>query len=262
MAKLIDLSHARILVSNDDGIEAEGIRVLEAIARTISNDVWVVAPATEQSGVSHSLSLHLPVRVLPMGEKRFAVTGSPTDAVLMAVSHLMKDSRPTLCLSGVNRGGNLAEDVTYSGTVAAAMEATLLGVPAIAFSQTYRDPADIKWRVAERYAPDIIRKLAKVAWPADVLYNVNFPDVEPDQVAAVIPTVQGRRDIVGRLHERVDPRGRPYFWIGPLGHHTKEYPETGTDIVAMREHKISVTPIGMDMTHYKTLNVLRDGEFK
>ncbi len=131
----IDLAAARILISNDDGIEAPGLKLLTKVARTLSRDVWVVAPEQEQSGASHSLTLYRPLRVRKLGPRRFAVDGTPTDCVLLAVNVLLRDKRPSLVLSGVNAGGNLGEDVTYSGTVAAAMEATLLGVPAIALSQ-------------------------------------------------------------------------------------------------------------------------------
>ena len=151
----------RILVTNDDGIHAEGLDVLERIARQLSDDVWVVAPETDQSGVAHSLSLSNPLRLRQIGEKRFAVAGTPTDCVIMAVRSVMAEARPDLVLSGVNRGSNVAEDVTYSGTIAAAMEGTLLGIPSIAVSQAYTpgDRNSIRWDCAEHHAPGIIRRL-------------------------------------------------------------------------------------------------------
>ena len=184
----------RILVTNDDGIHAEGLDVLERIARQLSDDVWVVAPETDQSGVAHSLSLSNPLRLRQISEKRFAVAGTPTDCVIMAVRSVMAEARPDLVLSGVNRGSNVAEDVTYSGTIAAAMEGTLLGIPSIAISQAYmpgnRDV--IHWDCAEHHAPGIIRRLLEEGIPEDVLFNLNFPNVGPGEVKGVSVTVQGR----------------------------------------------------------------------
>ncbi|MSP68458.1 MAG: 5'/3'-nucleotidase SurE [Alphaproteobacteria bacterium] len=240
----------RILISNDDGITAPGLRVLERVARDLAKEVWVVAPETEQSGASHSLTLHAPVRLRRIGPRRFAVGGTPTDCVLIAVNRLMAEARPDLVLSGVNRGGNLADDVTYSGTIAAAMEATLLGVPAIALSQTVRDDEAVHWSTAEQVGPDLIRKLFRHGWPRDVLINVNFPDVAPDQVSGVRLTVMGRRKVGDLLPERIDPRGRPYYWIGAM--RTDEISRADTDLAAIRARAVSVTPIGMDMTHRAT----------
>ena len=146
----------RILVSNDDGIRARGLKVLEAIAKELSDDVWVVAPETEQSGAGHSLTLHRPVRVRRISARRLAIDGTPTDCVLLAINTLIPGPPPDLVLSGVNRGSNVADDVTYSGTIAAAMEATILGVPAIALSQEYGDPARVKWGTVRHHAPDVL----------------------------------------------------------------------------------------------------------
>src|SRR5216683_736373 len=155
----LDLASARILVSNDDGINAPGLKLLAKIARSLCPEVWVVAPEREQSGASHSLTLDRPLRVRRLSTRRYAVDGTPTDCVLLAVKILMRDKRPTLMLSGVNAGANLGEDVTYSGTVAAAMEATLLEVPAIAFSQHYAERRKIPWATAGAHAPEVIRRL-------------------------------------------------------------------------------------------------------
>ena len=172
----------RILVTNDDGIHAPGLAVAEKIARALCNDVWVVAPETEQSGASHSLTLTLPLRLRQIDSRRFAVTGTPTDCVMMGVAELMAEARPTLVLSGVNRGSNLADDVTYSGTIAGAMEGTALGVPSIALSQAYGVGGghDVDWSCAETHGPRLIAKLVEIGWPAEVLMNVNFPPGEPD----------------------------------------------------------------------------------
>ena len=173
---MINLKTARILISNDDGVDAPGIALLEKIARTLSDDVWVVAPEREQSGAGHSLSLHKPLRLRKVAERRFAVDGTPTDAVLVGVMEVMKDKRPDLMLSGINRGSNLAEDVTYSGTVAAAMEATLLEIPSIAFSNQLNGEAN--WDVPAKYTAEIIEALAKTTIPHDRLINVNFPAIK------------------------------------------------------------------------------------
>ena len=181
----IDLASARILVSNDDGINAPGLKLLAKLAGALCREVWVVAPEREQSGASHSLTLERPLRVRRLGARRYAVDGTPTDCVLLAVKTLMRDKRPTLMLSGINSGANLGEDVTYSGTVAAAMEATLLGVPAIALSMTFRDRAKIKWQTAERHAPGVISRLVAQPWPKNTLINVNFPDVPASEVKGI-----------------------------------------------------------------------------
>src|SRR5437764_8541532 len=197
----------RILLTNDDGIHAPGLAVLEEIARTLSDDVWVVAPETDQSGVSHSLSLNDPLRLREIDERHFAVKGTPTDCVLMGVRHLMQEA-PDLILSGVNRGQNVAEDVTYSGTIAAAMEGTILGVPSLAISQAYGPSAarrNVFWETAETHAPAIIRRILAEGIPKDVLVNVNFPDCRPTEVAGLAVTVQGKRDSeLLRLDERID----------------------------------------------------------
>ena len=244
----------RILVTNDDGIHAEGLAVLEDIARQLSDEVWVVAPETDQSGVAHSLSLSNPLRLRQIGERRYAVAGTPTDCVIMAARSIMVDFRPDLVLSGVNRGQNVAEDVTYSGTIAAAMEGTLLGIPSIAISQAYgpqgRDR--IEWDCARHHAPGIIRRLLEEGIPKEILFNINFPNVPASEVAGVAVTAQGRRDQeLMRLEPRQDGRGNPYFWIA--FQRSKSEPANGTDLRALAEKKISVTPIELDLTHEPTL---------
>jgi 5'-nucleotidase len=244
----------RILVTNDDGIHAEGLAVLERIAAQLSDDVWVVAPETDQSGVAHSLSLSNPLRLRQIEEKRFAVQGTPTDCVIMAVRSILAESKPDLVLSGVNRGQNVAEDVTYSGTIAAAMEGTLLGIPSIAVSQAYMpgDRSKISWDCAEQHAPSIIRKLLEEGIPKDVLFNLNFPNIPPAEVKGVAVTVQGRRDQeLVRLEPRQDGRGNPYFWIA--FQRSKRDPANGTDLKALAEGKISLTPLELDLTHEPTL---------
>src|SRR5437879_8802108 len=153
MAEPINRDKCRILISNDDGIRSPGIKVLEKIARDLSDDVWVVAPEQEQSGASHSLTTRRPLRMREVARRRYAVDGTPTDSVLIAVKRLLRDRPPDLVLSGINAGSNVGEDMTYSGTVAAAMEATLLGIPAIALSQDYRG-RDIPWQTGQTRPPD------------------------------------------------------------------------------------------------------------
>lgn len=244
----------RILVTNDDGIHAEGLAVLEQIARQLSDDVWVVAPETDQSGVAHSLSLSNPLRLRQIEEKRFAVQGTPTDCVIMAVRSVMAEMKPDLVLSGVNRGQNVAEDVTYSGTIAAAMEGTLLGIPSIAVSQAYMagDRTSIIWDCALQHAPGIIRRLLEEGIPDGILFNLNFPNVAPAEVAGVAVTAQGRRDQeLMRLEPRRDGRGNPYYWIA--FQRGKHEPANGTDLRALAEKKISVTPLELDLTHEPTM---------
>jgi 5'-nucleotidase len=251
----IDLAAARILVTNDDGIDAPGLKLLAKVARSLSGDVWVVAPEQEQSGASHSLTLSRPLRIRKLGRRRFAVDGTPTDCVLLAVNAIMRDARPTLVLSGINAGANLGEDVTYSGTVAAAMEATLLELPAIAFSQHYLDRRAIPWKTAEAHAAAVIRRLTAAPWPRNTLINVNFPAVAAAAVAGIAATRQGRRKIGDGVVERADPRGRPYYWIGPLRDEAPDMP--GTDLNAVTEGKVSLSPIYLDLTNGPALADLR-----
>lgn len=239
----------RILVTNDDGIHAPGLKALESIARALSDDVWVVAPETDQSGVSHSLSLNDPLRLREISPRHFAVKGTPTDCVIMGVRHLMKDAKPDLVLSGVNRGQNVAEDVTYSGTIAAAMEGTILGVPSIALSQAYgwETRANPHFETAVAHGPAVIRKLLEGGIPPMSLANVNFPDCLPDEVQGTSITVQGVRDqALLTIDPRMDGRGNPYYWVAFV----REKPTLlqGTDLYALSEKRISITPLRLDLT--------------
>jgi 5'-nucleotidase len=251
----IEIGKCRILISNDDGIESPGIKILEQIARELTDDVWVVAPDQEQSGASHSLTTRRPLRLNQVSERRYAVDGTPTDCVLLAVKKVLCEHLPDLVLSGINGGSNAGEDMTYSGTVAAAMEATLLGIPAVALSQEYPDGSPIPWDTGKALGAEVIRRLLAQPWPANTLINVNFPGVPPDRVAGFAVTSQGKRDIADNLTEARDPRGRPYYWIGP----TRETggAEPGTDIAALTENKVSITPINMDLTSVRLLDPLR-----
>jgi 5'-nucleotidase len=249
----------RILCTNDDGIHATGLAVLEKIARVFSDDVWVIAPEQEHSGASRALTLTAPIRVREVSEKRFAVLGTPTDCVLLGVEHLIEGPPPDLVLSGVNRGQNIADDVTFSGTIAAAMQGMQLGIPAIALSQArgFRgEEAPIPWETAETYGPGVVGKLLEQGWPKDVLMNVNFPDLPPDQVTQVEVTTQGKRDQhIIYADKRTDPRGGAYFWLGFRGKLSN--PPEGTDLRAIYEGRIAVTPLHVDLTHMATINDLR-----
>ena len=251
----LDLSKARILVTNDDGYQATGIKILEKVARTLTRDVWVVAPETEQSAISHALTIRQPLRIRKLKGNRYTVDGTPTDSVMLAIQHIMKERKPTLCFSGINRGANLGEDVTYSGTIAAAMEATLLGVPAIAFSQVVTHPHPAKWATAEEHVGAVIRKLSRIGWPKNVLINVNFPDVLASSVKGISATAQGRHKIGDDLHEHHDPRGVPYYWIGSM--RQEDATRKGTDIAAVRDGWITVTPLYLDLTHRPMLRRLQ-----
>jgi 5'-nucleotidase len=222
---------------------------LEKLACSLSDDVWVVAPTTEQSGAGHSLTLRHPLRIRKRDERHFSVDGTPTDCVLLALQQIMRDSPPDIVLSGVNRGGNLGEDVTYSGTVAAAMEATLLNVPAIAFSQFFSGNL-IDWSVAEKHLLPVAETLIHTTWPRGVLINVNFPEAERDGGARIEVSRQGQRKIGDHIAERLDPRGEPYYWIGAI---KSELPkDENADLRVIERGDISVTPISLDFTHYET----------
>lgn len=238
----------RILVTNDDGVNAEGLATAERIAAALSDDVWTVAPEREQSGAARALSLSDPVRLRQLSERRYAVQGTPTDCVLMGVVEILKDRKPDLVISGVNHGQNIAEDVTFSGTVAGALQGMTLGVPSIALSQARFSRELIRFQTAESHAPGIIEKLLDGGWPDDVVININFPDREPDEVSGVEVTTQGRRDRLDLYaDERVDLRGRTYFWLGYQGHRSNA--PDGADLRAIYEGRISVTPLHLDLTH-------------
>ena len=247
----------RILVTNDDGINATGLKVLEEIARDISEDVWVVAPETEQSGASRSISLADPLRLRKLEGTRFAVKGSPADCVLMAVKRILPDT-PDLVLSGINRGQNIADDVTYSGTIAAAMEGTAMGIRSIALSQAYGIEAmdRVPWDVGRKYGADIISKVCDLNLGPEVLVNVNFPDCRPEEVAGMAVTRQGKRDqFLIDVDQRRDARGRDYFWLSFKRELSK--PAEGTDLKAVYNRRISVTPLHMNLTQLDAMEALR-----
>jgi 5'-nucleotidase len=248
----------RILLTNDDGVNATGLKVLETIARTLSDDITIVAPTEEQSGTGHSLTLTRPVRLRRLGEKRFCVTGTPTDSVMMALAMVMKDNPPDLILSGVNRGANLAEDVTYSGTVSAAMEGALAGVRSIALSQNYAREGmgdTVPFAAAEAWGEKVLRPLLDAPWAPRTLVNINFPALAPSDVRGIKIANQGLRDY-GRLQivKGTDPRGYDYYWfgLGPMLH----TPAHSSDLEAIADGYISVTPLHLDLTHGPSMQAL------
>jgi 5'-nucleotidase len=241
----------RILCTNDDGIHAPGLKVVEEIARELSDDVWIVAPELDQSGVSHSLSLNDPLRLREVGPRHFAVRGTPTDCVIMGARHILGERMPDIVLSGVNKGRNVAEDVVYSGTIAGALEGTILGLPSFALSQEFsietreRPP----WDTALKFAPPIIRKVIETGIPKNTVINVNFPACAPEQVAGIRVTRQGKRNLgFLKVDQRRDGRGNPYFWIGFERAAVIDTPEEGTDLAALTARYVSVTPLRLDRT--------------
>jgi 5'-nucleotidase len=247
----------RILITNDDGIEAPGLDVLEKIATDLTDDVWVVAPETDNSGASHSLTLAEPLRMRELGKRHYAVKGTPTDCVIMGVRFLLRQQPPDVVLSGVNRGQNLADDITYSGTVAGAMQGTLLGVPSIAMSlvtgpaETGEESGKPNWETPMRHGADLVRKLLKAGWPEGVVLNVNYPGCPADKVEGMAATVQGQRDPgLLRIEDRLDTRGKAYYWVGIERRRAK--PPKGTDLWAVRSNLISVTPLCLDYTDQAT----------
>jgi 5'-nucleotidase len=246
----------RIHLTNDDGIHAPGLEVLEAVAARLSDDVWVCAPAEENSGAGHSLTLNFPVRLRQFGPKRFAVTGTPTDAVNLALRKLFPDRKPDLLISGVNAGENLADDVTYSGTISAAMEGALAGIKAVAMSQAMRD-AGHGFSAAEGLAAKVLAPLIDAPLTRRAVINVNFPAVAAEAVKGIRVVRQGFHDYGrGSLVEGVDPRGRPYYWFGLEDvEHTLD---RGTDLEAIGDGYVSVTPLQLDLTHHASIGALAE----
>lgn len=240
----------RILIVNDDSIYAPGLALLEEIAREITDDVWVVAPDHERSGASHAISITVPIRMWQLDEKRYQIAGTPTDCVLMALSELMTDGLPDVILSGINNGANLAEDLSYSGTVAAAMEGAIRGIRAIALSQIRDAGRQADFGPAEMYAPDLVRRLIALDdWPEGSFVNVNFPNVPPNEVTGLRMTTQGQRPPGSlSIDARVDPRAQPYYWVKIAYTSGHELPQT--DLQAIAEKAVSITPVKMDFTDH------------
>jgi 5'-nucleotidase len=238
----------RVLLTNDDGIDAPGLAVLEEVAATLARDVWVVAPEHDQSGTSHSISLHAPIRFSRQGEQRFGVSGTPGDCVVMAVRHIMADTLPTLVLSGINRGANLGIETVFSGTVGAAMTSMLLGIPSIALSQTFSDRDAVRWETARTLAPDVIRQLLTAGWGKQACLNVNFPDVPPESAGPLTRSRQGA-GLVKNINviSRMDPRGLTYHW---LQFHREPYQDAeDSETAVVASGRIAVTPLQFERTN-------------
>ncbi len=238
----------RILLTNDDGIEADGLRELEAGCAGLG-ELVVVAPDREQSACSHALTLQRPLRIEERGPGRFAVDGTPTDCVFLGINQILRDRRPDLVLSGINRGGNLGDDLTYSGTVAAAFEATLLGIPALAVSLEIAREHHFAaaGRVAARLAAEVLDR----GLPPGTLLNINVPDLPFARLRGIRITRQGKRTYSDEVRENIDPRGRRYYWIG--GEVLPDEAAEGSDAAAVREGYVSLTPVHLDLTHYRVM---------
>lgn len=245
-----DLSKHRVLLVNDDGVHAQGMLLLEELVRQFTDDVWVVAPDEERSGASHSISLCTPVRARKLSDRHYAIKGTPTDCVLIAIWELMKDCPPTVIISGINHGENLAEDITYSGTAGIVMEGALLGYRSIAMSQVYCLGEPSRLDTARKYGPHILRELLSCPWETGMFVNVNFPNEAPENVSGIRVTRQGRR-LPGTFRPvgGIDGRKTPFYWIGFA--YDPGDPPDDTDLGAIRDKAVSITPMQMDLTAFQ-----------
>jgi 5'-nucleotidase len=235
------------MLTNDDGIDAPGMKVLEEIAAQIAHEVWVVAPEHDQSGQSHAISLHHALRISPRGERRFGITGTPGDCAALGLCHIMKDAPPQLVLSGVNRGLNLGVETVFSGTVGGAMTAMMLGVPALALSQAFANKDAVPWDTARTLGADLVRRLLAVGWGRTAVLTINFPPIPADQAGAVTLARQGEGLVAGMVVDtRLDPRGMEYHWLNFKRGEIRQGPES--DYSAMRAGKVVVTPLRYDRT--------------
>ena len=244
----VDLRKSRVLLVNDDGLEAPGLKLLEELLTPLAREVWVVAPEREESGTGHAFSLHRPLRLRQASERRFAVDGMPADAVIIALGEVMRENPPDIVLSGVNRGANIGDDVMYSGTVGAAAEAAMSGFPAISMSLDRPAGNEARWETVERHMADTLRWVLAASWPHGTVLNVNFPDVPPDVVKGRRVATVGRRKPGGEIAQGQDPAGKPYLWISSK----RIYGEVSadSDIQAIRDGYISLSPLTLDMTDY------------
>jgi len=250
----------RILITNDDGIESEGLKLLNGIAKSISNDVWVIAPDKERSGASHSVSITAPIRTKKISEKQYSTSGSPVDCVILGVWEIMKNNPPDVILSGINNGANLADDLAYSGTFAAAMEGALLGFRSIALSQVRQLDKKANFEPSEEYGQKIIKKLLSIkSWPNNSFFNVNFPSPDNGDLKGHKFTQQGKRPPGSfSVDRRIDPRNNEYFWI-KLSYPPSD-PKLETDLKCIDDNYISITPVTSDFTSYTWKRAIK--EFK
>lgn len=249
----------RVLLTNDDGINADGIVLLESVVQNLSNDVYVVAPDNNRSGASHAMTIESPIRIRHHGGKHYSVNGTPTDSIVMALYSIL-DKKPDFIFSGINCDSNLAEDVSYSGTIGAALEGAIIGIPSVAISQKIKINQPIDWSVSKHFCEDVLKIIVqKVEIPSYTILNVNFPSVPVSEVKGIRVTKQGKREIKNELVESTDPWGRNYFWRG-VGHyrHKEDEKDIDTDLGAVNAGYISITPISVDMTCYTFIDKLRE----
>jgi 5'/3'-nucleotidase len=250
---------SRVLLTNDDGFDAPGLRTLREVAEELAEEVWIVAPDYDQSGTSHSLSLHSPLRISQKDERRYSVSGTPGDCVVMAVRHLMLSGRPDLILSGINRGANLGIETVFSGTVGAAMTGMLLGIPSMALSQVFSDRNAVRWDTARALAPKVIRQFAKGVWTKDSILNINFPDLPIGEIGPIELTTQG----IGLMDDvevvsGIDPRSLEYHWL--CLRRTAREDAAGSETFAIGRGQVSVTPLQFERTNQNILASLQAGD--
>jgi len=247
------MKRARILLSNDDGIRSEGLRALyEALSEFA--DVVVIAPDRERSAVGRALTLHRPLRCEKIEENWYAVDGTPTSCVYIGIHAIMKGKKPDMVIGGINKGPNLGEDITYSGTVSVAMEGALLGLPSVAFSlATFNN---FRWKDAAAWASRIAKRVYEKGLPKGCCLNVNIPNLFHSEIKGVKITRQGKKNYTEKVEERRDPWGRVYYWIG--GEEPDWIPEPGTDYWAVKNGFISITPLHLDLTDYKAMEKLKE----
>ncbi len=247
----------RALLTNDDGVNSDGIKALAEAAAVVAEEVWVVAPQFDQSGASACINLHMPLRIDQLEERRFAVAGTPCDSVLMAVRHVMRDSPPDVVLSGINRGFNISDDVLFSGTANAALTALFLGIPAVAFSQAYRDPNSLRWSTATAWIPRVLDFLSQSGWTESSCFNVNFPDTPHAEINGMEIVRQGRGSILAvDVDQRIDLKKRPYYWFNFT--RNRQDSDADTDVAALRRQAIAITPLKLDRTDHHLLKNLQD----
>ena len=246
-----------ILLTNDDGIQAPGLKILAECLEGLG-EVHIVAPEKEQSAVGHSVTLRHPLRINEVGPRMIAVEGTPTDCVILAYYRLLPE-KPAIVFSGINFGFNLGDDITYSGTVSAALEAILLDVPAVAVS-IGRKGKKIHYNVAARFATKVGRRVLRQGLPKDTLLNVNVPNLPSNRIKGVMITRQGRRSYDDVIVDKIDPRGRPYYWIGEGEPRWDK--ASGADIEAIRADNISITPVHLDLTNHRAIKKIRDWKLR
>lgn len=246
----------RVLLTNDDGIEAPGLKLLERIAKTIAQEVWIVAPEQEQSGASHRLSVHVPLRVSAKQTRKFSVCGTPADCVVIAVNELMKEKRPDLILSGINSGENLGNDTVFSGTVGAAMVGLLMGIRSISLSQVSAHSNPARWETAAAMAPQVLHQLANMSWPPDCCFNVNFPDVPPSNELPILFTEQGPGVIKAFDVARQSEVNEDAYYSLRIRRGHKWNPPAA-EAAAVLKGTVSITPLHLERTDMDALSTLR-----